>query len=327
MSEDMYYWSPSIFWKSVQSNIQIEMFLYGDFVPSLFPKLYFLTQEGITIAKIIDEFPQVNPKKLKLFILDLIKKNILINRLLNPQELFYTQGRMYKNEYDDKLLFDMGAISAFKKEKLNRKLQVEDAERVDLSCDFEYDKTITERRSVRKFDENNKIPFLSLSKVLTILRQIKEKDKIRNYYASAGGLYPIDIFLYVKEDRVENLEKGVYYYCPSENSLYLVNPKAYIESKAHLFFNKDIFESSAFSIYMFYDADVSMPKYKGNAYFYACLDTGIIVSALNYAAETVGIGMCSIGEMDFNLVRSNFNLHRSHIYLHTIEAGLKCMNS
>jgi SagB-type dehydrogenase family enzyme len=321
--EERYYWSPSVFWKLVDNMLEIEMFMYEDFIPSLFPKFYFLTQDGICIVNLIHEFPEVNPKKLKFFILDLIKKNILINRLLTPQEVFYTQGRMYKSDYGDELQFDIEAIKLFKKIQLNRMLNVNETEKVELLCDADYPKTILDRRSWRRFDENKIISFRSFSKMISVLRQTRNENEITYYYASAGGLYPIDIFIYVQKDRVEQLEQGIYYYCPITNYIYLVNEKAHIDQKAHLFFNKDIFQSSAFSIYMFYDADVSMPKYSGNAYFYACIDIGIMVSTLNQVAETVDIGMCSIGEMDFEEVRSNFRLNSNHIHMHTIEAGVK----
>lgn len=72
--------------------------------------------------------------------------------------------------------------------------------------------------------------------------------------------------------------------------------------------NKDIFSHSAFSIYFIYDADVSMPKYGGMAYIYACIDTGIMVSLLTYIAEAEEVGSCSIGEMDYKKIKPLFPL-------------------
>lgn len=322
LNEEKYYWSPSVFWKLVENRLEVEIFSYEDFIPSLFPKFYFLTQEGVGLQELVNEFPEINPRKLKVFINDLVKKNILISRLLNPQEIFYTQGRMYTDDYGDDLLFDLKSIEAFKKKQLNRMPDLKDTTKVELS-DAGFSPSIEERRSWRRFDEEKKVPFQSFSKMISILRQIRNENEVKNYYASAGGLYPIDIYIYVKKDRVEQLEQGLYYYSPIQNSIYLVNSNADINAKAHLFFNKDIFESSAYSIFMFYDADVSMPKYKGNAYFYACIDSGIMVATLNQAAESVNIGMCSIGEMNFEDIADNFKLNKNHIFLHAIEAGLK----
>lgn len=323
LNEEKYYWSPSVFWKLVENRLEIEIFSYEDFIPSLFPKFYFLTQEGIAIQELVKEFPEINPRKLKIFINDLMKKNILISRLLTPQEIFFAQGRMYKDDYGDELLFDVKAIEAFKKKQLNRMPDLKGIESIDLLSDEEYPKSIEERHSWRRFNEERKVPFQSFSKMISVLRQIRNGKEVKNYYASAGGLYPIDIYIYVKKDRVEDLEQGLYYYSPIQNSVYLVNPKANINEKAHLFFNKDIFQSSAFSIFMFYDADVSMPKYKGNAYFYACIDTGIMVATLNQVAESVDVGMCSIGEMRFEEISDNFGQNKNQIFIHAIEAGLK----
>lgn len=321
-----YYWSPSVFWEKIDNKIKIEVFSYENAIETLFPKFYFLTQKGVFINDLLEAFPDMDNRKLSLFINDLIKKRILVSKLLTPQEIFYPQNRLYETSYGKELIFDSEALSNFKKKQLNRTFDLVDKKKIHLINDDVCSEPISERRSHRRFDEMSRISFDSFSKLLSVFKQLRNKDEIKYYYASAGGLYPIDIFIYVKSGRVENLNEGIYYYNPIDNCLQLVNDSVAINDNAHLFFNKDIFKSSAFSLYMIYNADVTMPKYKSNGYFYACIDTGIMVSTLTQVAEAVNIGLCSIGEMDFRKIEKYFKLNENQIYIHSIEVGLKITN-
>lgn len=87
--------------------------------------------------------------------------------------------------------------------------------------------------------------------------------------------------------------------------------------------NKEIFDGSAFSIYFIYDASVSMPKYGGMAYLYSCIDAGIMVSLLTLISETVGIGSCSIGEMNYKRIKKCFPLTPAMSFLHSMEFGIE----
>lgn len=283
------YWSPSVFWEILDNKLKIEMFLYDEFAMNLFPEFFFLTQRGIEVNNLLNEFPEVDQKRLNLLIKDLIKKRILVSNLLTPQEVFFPQSRIFETEYGDELLYDANALKEFKKKQLNRTFEASIDKKIYFNDNFEFPENIADRKSYRKFDEENKISFDDFSKMISIFKQIRNENETRYYYASAGGLYPIDVFLYIKKDRIENINQGIYYYNPNENCIQLVNDHSIISEEAHLFFNKDIFKSSAFSVYLIYNVDANMAKYKSDGYFYACLDAGIMISALTQAAE---IGKC-----------------------------------
>jgi SagB-type dehydrogenase family enzyme len=146
----------------------------------------------------------------------------------------------------------------------------------------------------------------------------------RHYcYPSAGGLYPIDCYLHIKKDRVEDMKEGLYYYDPIRRTLNLISDGKSITKDSHYFINKDIFESSAFSMYFMYNAAVSMPKYGSRAYYYAILDAGILIGYLNIISTMYEIGLCSIGDMRFSDIEQEFKLNEFQKYLHCIEFGIK----
>ncbi len=317
------FWSPSVEWVKNDGEVRIEMFSYPDYIADLFPKFYFLTQKGILVNELINEFPTLDSKKLNNFIKDLLKKRILVDTILSPQEVFYPQTHLFKNDYSEDILFNAEELEKFKMKQLNRTCEVKSNLKIKLNEDVEYPSMISERRTYRTFDTEHEISFKAFSELLSIFKQIRKDDKVYYYYASGGALYPLDVYIYVKPNRVENVKAGLYYYSPIDNSLNLVSSTCVITEDAHYFTNKEIFNESAFSVFLIYNAEATMPKYGGMGYFYSCIDSGIMVGALTQTAELSNIGLCSIGDMNFKKIEKYFKLNKNQVHIHTIEGGLK----
>ena len=321
VEEKLYHWSPSMYWKKQKSKLRIDKYYFSGVAPDVFPELYFLAQEGVSREVIMKSFPVINQEQLKLFIDDLIEKRILVDSILAPEEVFRPQGRLFRNTFTEEILYNETAYNQYKKMQLTREFEGVKQEKIDLEKNGQFPAFIKDRRSYREFDKKP-IPFDIFSMLLSLFKQTREKE-IRYFYASAGGLYPIDIFVYVKNNRVENLERGLYYYNPMDNTLNTVEKNLIIDEDIHFMGNKEIFRESAFTVFMMYDAGVTMPKYRENGYFYALIDCGIMVGTLTQAAELLGFGLCSIGSLDFNKIRSHFKLNENQVLMHTVELGLK----
>jgi SagB-type dehydrogenase family enzyme len=317
-----YYWSPAVRWELIDNIVKIEIFFYKDFVPDLFPRFYFLTQKGMEVEELLKEFADVDPKKVSRFIDDLIKKRILIHSVLTPHEVFFPQGYLFQNEYSEKIVFDATEFNEFKVKQLQRTYAPEDCNRISLK-NAEFPEWISKRRSYRTFNTQTKLSYEAFSGLLSVFQQVRDEEGIRYYYASAGGLYPIDVYVYIKENRIESIGKGLYYYSPVTNSLNLLDDTCLITKEAHYFANQALFEQSACSIFFVYNAEATMPKYGGMAYFYACVDSGIMIGALTAVAELRGIGLCSIGDMHFRGIEKYFRLNQNQVFLHAVEVGLK----
>lgn len=319
--DELLYWSPAVRWRTIDGCLKIEKLNYGRDFTSLFPDFYFLTQQGITEKDIKDNF-RFDEKLLDSFIKDLMKRRILVTGPLKVHELFFIQDRLYNNPYGEKITYNAEALESFKAEQLSREIIKTSFESIELK-ECAYPEDVVKRKTHRVFEEREKISFKQLSKVLGVYRQRNEDGRIKYFYPSAGGLYPIDIYLYVKYERVEGLKKGIYYYNPRKNTLELINDNVFINEDAHFFTNQDIFRSSAMSIFYIYNADVTMPKYSGMGYFYAGIDTGIMVEKITQIAEHENLGVCSIGDMNFDLIEKYFSLKKNQYHLHTLEMGLK----
>ncbi|AEI42895.1 amino acid adenylation domain-containing protein [Paenibacillus mucilaginosus KNP414] len=319
-SESVYYWSPAAAWEKRQDRLIIGSKTYSGGIVHLFPELYFMAQKGVTLRSLNSSFPGVGESELQRFADELIGTRVLINSPLTPQELFASQTPLVENRYGDGLFTDEEVYKRFKSDQLTRSSEWSSVEGLALEDHEPYLPWAADRQSHREFDESTLVPFRTLSGLLSIFRQRRTGDDIRYYYASAGGLYPIDVYVYVKKDRVERLSQGLYYYEPAANKLHPVD-SGMIGEDAHYFSNRNLFRSSAFSVFFLYNAEASMPRYGGMGYYLAALDTGIMVQALTQAACMSGIGLCSVGDMNSSKIMPMFRSGRHTLLMHTVEGG------
>lgn len=324
LKNQIVFWSPSVRWeKRSNDDLQIEIYKFSNYYSGLFPEFYYFTQKGISIDLLVERFNDWDRQKLTRFISILLQKRILVTSILSLQEIFYPQTNLFSNEYKDYLNYNEVELEKFKNEKLSRGHKYKERKSIPINPRDSLPEFIIKRKSYRTFDNSRQIDWNTFSLLLSVFGQIKNKNGVRYYYASAGGLYPIDIFLYVKKNKIENLLQGIYYYYPINGSLIEVNCNCEIDKTVHYYTNQEIFDNSAFSIYLIYNANVTMPKYGGMGYLYSLIDTGIMVSTLTTVSELCNIGLCSIGDMNFEEIRKLFLLDQTQVFIHGIEIGWK----
>ena len=317
-----YYWSPTVHWKKLNNGtIMINNQVHSSIVGDLFPQLYFILQEGATVRQIIDHFKMSEELVIRNILLDFINKKIITNSILTPEDLFSSQNRLFNNSFDETIILDATKYNSFKKSQMSRNLHSGMIE-VDLEHDTAFEKPFQKRRSFRKFETGKSIFKSDFSKLLSVFKQYESNNQLWFNYASAGGLYPIDVYIYIKEDRIEQFDKGFYYYNPVEHKLVKLNDKN-VDADIHFPGNQNIFNSSAFSVFLVYNAEVSMPKYGGMGYYYAVIDAGIMVGTMTQAAEKLNIGLCSVGNLVTEKFKTYLPLKETQILLHTIDAGIK----
>lgn len=321
--ETLYHWSPNVHWKKLGDKLLINQKKYANFTKDIFPKFYFFTQEGTTLEKIFAEFPQVERGDMEKLITDFINDRILVQSILSPDEVFLPQMKLFKHLYSDEILYDETAYNKYKYQQVTRNSSHDIIEKIKIGECKEFPGFMQQRRTYRTFNKTRKIPGKVFSKVLNVFNQREDNGEIRYYYASAGGLYPIDIYIYIKQDRIDEFDQGLYYYCPFEHSLNLVNKGKCITRDIHHISNQTIFDESAFTVFMIYNADSSMPKYGSKGYLFACIDTGIIVGALSQITELMGMGVCSIGTIHSEKISPYFGLKENQVLIHTVECGIK----
>jgi amino acid adenylation domain-containing protein len=178
------------------------------------------------------------------------------------------------------------------------------------------------RQSHRRFS-SAALPSHALGELLSCLRQVAfDGAPLPKYrYPSAGGLYPVQTYVYVKPDRVDGLVAGTYYYHPRDHRLVLLTQGAQLDSTLHPAANRDLFEASAFSLFLIGHFGAIAPMYGALARDFCLIEAGAMSQLLMTEAPASGIGLCPIGALSFERLQEPCALDESHIFLHGLLGG------
>ena len=247
------------------------------------------------------------------------------NVLVNLQE--YKDSKELIEQ--SKLIRDPEQRESFKKKQLNIRAFEDNKSSIYLKPNNEYDKlgykNHTYQKSIRKYSADI-VSFEHFSNFISCLKQYTRDEGPKYLYASAGGLYPIQTYVYIKPHRVERLEEGVYYYNPKSNSLTSISSHIISAQIHEPFINKPIYESSAFSIFFVADYAAIEPLYGSLSPSFCKIEAGIISQLLTQSAYEHHLGLCHIGGVDFEQISSLFALNESHELIHSMVGGLRTSN-
>ena len=155
-----------------------------------------------------------------------------------------------------------------------------------------------------------------------------ELDGLPKYrYGSAGSLYPVQTYLYIKPGRVEGLSEGVYYYHPRDHRLVMVSSGGGIDRTVHFPTNLSVFDESGFSLFLIGKLSAIVPMYGSLAEGFCALEAGYMSQLLMSTSPGRGIGLCPIGGLDFERIRGLFDLDEDHVYLHSLVGGKIAVDS
>jgi SagB-type dehydrogenase family enzyme len=180
------------------------------------------------------------------------------------------------------------------------------------------------RRSVRAYTAES-LSTEELSQLLWATQGVRET--IRGPYAefrlrtapSAGGLYPIETYIYV--NRVENLENGIYHYVIGDHELELIRKGDFSREVRAGALDQKIAQQAAVVFIWSAVFQRSKWKYLQRAYRYIFLDAGHIAQNLALAAEALSCGSCQIGAIyddEMNSLLGLDGVEESVIYLSSV---------
>ncbi len=177
-----------------------------------------------------------------------------------------------------------------------------------------------ERRSHRRF-VRQPIALEQLGRLLRCLCPLTVDGLPKYLYGSAGPTYAVQTYLFVKPGRVEGVAGGVYYHDPAGNGLVLLSGTGRIDRKIHFFENQTIFDESAFSIFFIAQLGAIAPLYGKRSRDFALVEAGLMAQLLESTAPSCRIGLCQIGNIQFEPIAQLFDLDESHVHVHTLLGG------
>ena len=143
-------------------------------------------------------------------------------------------------------------------------------------------------------------------------------------YPSAGSLYPIQTYVYVKPGRINDVQSGVYYYHPAEHGLVLIASSDEVDERMRQVYggpNGEIFEQSAFALFSIGELNAIEPLYGEWAKDFCYIESGYIGQLLMDKAPDFEIGLCPIGKVEFDVLRAVFDWQDSQIFVQGFLGG------
>lgn len=177
-----------------------------------------------------------------------------------------------------------------------------------------------QRMSYRTFRQSP-ISLTQFSSFLALLRRV-ELDGLPKYlYPSAGGIYPVQVYLALKPRSIEGIEAGMYYHNPSTHQLVQLSSQDHLTRELHGTINQPLFERAAFSLFLIGQLHLVSAIYGKAARDFCLLEAGYISQLLMTEAPLYHIGLCPIGDMAFEAIRNTLLLDEGHVLLHSLLGG------
>src|SRR5581483_1904427 len=114
----------------------------------------------------------------------------------------------------------------------------------------EPEQALRARRRTHRQYSLRPIRLRTLSQWLQPLASFQEQETSRYRYASPGGLYPVQVYLHVKQGRVQGLLGGNYYYHPAQHRLVEVAPAFVLDRDAYGDQNRPAFDEAALCVFL-----------------------------------------------------------------------------
>jgi SagB-type dehydrogenase family enzyme len=151
------------------------------------------------------------------------------------------------------------------------------------------------RRSRREFEAGRPLAAEKLSALLWATQGVTARygDVLFRTAPSAGGLYPVETYLFVRA--VEGIEPGIYHFRPHPFDLEFLKKGDLARDVAAAALGQRMVMAAQVTFIWTAIVERSRWKYRQRAYRYIYLDAGHIGENLYLAAGALGLGVCAIG--------------------------------
>ncbi|MCG8338633.1 MAG: amino acid adenylation domain-containing protein, partial [Proteobacteria bacterium] len=160
-----------------------------------------------------------------------------------------------------------------------------------------------------------------ISRLLSLLSEKMIKEKPRYLYPSAGGLNAVQLYLAVKENGIEGLGAGTYYYDPRQHSLFSITDDNAFKQAAFNGYYHFALEQSGFAVFFIAQLNAILPVYADTSKLLVTLDSGYMEQLLMSRKQECGVGLMPVEGLDFERIKGSFKLDDGHMYVHCLLGG------
>jgi SagB-type dehydrogenase family enzyme len=184
------------------------------------------------------------------------------------------------------------------------------------------EKAIKGRRTVRSFTPDH-LTLEQLSQLTWAAQGITADRGYLRAAASAGALYPIDLYAVLGENGVEGIGAGVYHYEPKGHIITLVIEGDLRNEVARASLSQMWMSMPPLSLVITAEYDRINIKYGTRGVRYAMIEAGHVSQNIFLQAEALGLGAGIVGAFDDKDVIRVMGIPRSHEPLLIMPVGYK----
>ena len=181
------------------------------------------------------------------------------------------------------------------------------------------EEAIASRRSRRSFSAKA----LTLEQVAQLVWCAQGTTHPRGFRAapSAGGTYPLELFLAVGRGGVDNLQEGIYRYVPSEHILVRTGEGDVRSKVAAAALHQSFLAEAPVDVLIAADYSRTTQRYGERGIRYVHIEVGHVGENIYLQAEALGLGTVAIGAFSDSKVAGVFDLPDNLVPLYLMPIG------
>jgi SagB-type dehydrogenase family enzyme len=188
-----------------------------------------------------------------------------------------------------------------------------------LKGEMSLEEAILERRSRRSFVDSP-LTLAEVSQILWAAQGITDSIGLRAA-PSAGALYPLDVYVVVGSQGVEELEEGVYHYLPQSHSLQLTLAGDVRQTLASLSIQQMFIAQAPLSLLITAEYERTTGKYGERGVRYVHMEVGHVGQNVYLQVEALGLGTVTVGAFQDEEIARALNLPPNYMPLYVMPIG------
>jgi len=182
------------------------------------------------------------------------------------------------------------------------------------------EEALARRRSRRVF-KDYPLTIEQVSQLLWSAQGITEERNGLRTAPSAGALYPLDIYLVVGKDKVEDLKVGVYHYNPLQHSLTTILEEDKRREIDQACLSEDFIKDAPVSLIITAEFSRITDIFGEQRFYFAYMEAGHAAQNVYLQVESLGLATVVMGGIKEKDISQALNLPDQHIPLYVMPVG------
>ena len=189
-----------------------------------------------------------------------------------------------------------------------------------LKGNVSVEEVLSSRRSRRVFTDLS-LTIEQVSQLLWAAQGITEEINGLRTAPSAAKIYPLEIYIVIGNEKVEDLKAGVYHYIPSQHSLQIISNGDYRSKLSEACVDKNNIGNSPVILVITVEFSRITNVFGEKGIYFACMEVGHAAENVYLQVEALGLGTSVYGGINSMLINEILDLPDEYTPLYIMPVG------